>query len=375
MIIGIDGNEANQKDRVGVNQYGFELIRALYKLQDDWKNKHRIIVYLKEKPLDDLPKESKNFKYKIIPGNSFWIVRKLTPFLVFSKEKPDVFFSPSHYVPIFSCVPRICSIMDLGFLEFSTQFKNNVLWQLKIWSAYSILVSKSIIAISNSTKKDIVRHFPFASGKTFVTHLAYDKEKYNPNVSSNDVRRIKEKYSIVDDYILFLSTLKPSKNVEGLISAFKLVKSEYPSLKLVIGGKKGWMYESIFQKTKDLGLEKDIIFIGFVDENDKPALFKGAKLFVLPSFWEGFGLDVLNSLSCGTPIVVSNTGSLPEVTGGAGIYIDPKSPEDISQGIKKILSMGNLEYNKLVKKGLDQAKKFSWIETAKKTLKILEETK
>lgn len=375
MIIGINGNEANVINRVGVNQYGFELIWGLYKLQDEWKNKHKIIVFLKKEPLKDLPQESKYFKYKILPGNSMWIIKKLTPYLLFSKSKPDIFFTPSHYVPLFSSMPRVCSIMDLGFLNFSTQFKKLVLWQLKLWSAFSVFVSKGVIAISNSTKDDIVRHYPFASGKTYVTHLAYDSNKYNVNVSQKDVRRIKEKYTIVDDYILFLSTLKPSKNIEGLIDAYKIVRAEYPEVKLIIGGKKGWMYESIFQKVQNLGLEKDIIFTGFIDEKDKPALFKGAKLFILPSFWEGFGLDVLNSLACGIPVVVSKAGSLPEVAGESGIYVNPSDFGDIAKGINKVLSMSNLEYNKIVEEGLKQAKKFSWEKTARETLKILEETK
>ena len=375
MIIGIDGNEANVINRVGVNQYCFELLWGLYKLQDEWKNKHKIIVFLKKEPLKDLPGESEYFKYKLLSGSSMWIIRKLTPHLIFSNKKPDIFFTPSHYVPLFCPMPRICSIMDLGFLNFSTQFKKLVLWQLKLWSAFSVFVSKRVIAISNSTKDDIVRHYPFASEKTYVTHLAYDSSKYNVNVPQDDVRRIKERYTIVDDYILFLSTLKPSKNVEGLVDAYKLVKSKYPKIKLVIGGKKGWMYDSIFQKVKNLDLEEDIIFTGFVDEKDKPALFKGAKLFVLPSFWEGFGLDVLNSLACGTPVVVSNAGSLPEVAGNSGIYINPNDSSDIAEGIDKVLSMSNLEYNKIVQEGLAQAKKFSWEKTARETLKILEEIK
>jgi len=375
MIIGIDGNEANIKNRVGVNQYGFEILWGIRKLQDEWKNKHKVIVFLKEKPLEDLPRESEYFKYKVLPGKGMWILRKLTPHLLFSKEKVDLFFSPSHYVPIFTTMPRVCSIMDLGFLNFSPQFKKLVLWQLKLWSAYSIIVSKSIIAISNSTKQDIVRHFPFASKKTHVTHLAYDANKYKVDISEIDVRRIKEKHTIVGDYILFLSTLKPSKNIESLVDAFHLIKLKYPEMKLVIAGKKGWMYESIYKKVEKLGLEKNVIFTGFVDDEDKPALFKGAKVFVLPSYWEGFGLDVLNSIATGTPVVVSNAGSLPEVVGEAGVLINPNDINTIYEGILKVLSMSDLEYNRVIKDGLAQAKKFSWEKTARETLKILENTK
>jgi len=274
-------------------------------------------------------------------------------------------------------MPRVCSIMDLGYLKFTGQFKKYDFWQLKLWSAYSIFISKAVIAISNSTKDDILRHYPFASKKVFVTHLAYDKEVFNTNIPDEDVRRVKKSYAIVDDYIVYLSTLKPSKNVEGLLEAFGLLKSKnkIQNTKLVIAGKKGWLYESIFERVKALGLTKDIIFTDFVPEEDKAPLIKGAKVFVLPSFWEGFGLDVLNAMACGVPVVVSDAGSLPEVAGEAGVIVNPYKTESIAKGIAKVLSMNDLEYNKLVEKGLRQVQKFSWEKTAKMTIEILEKVK
>lgn len=372
MIIGIDGNEANIENRVGVNQYAYNLLCALSKLQDKKEIKHKFIVYLKNRPLEDLPKETKDFKYKVISGGGVWILTKLMPALFREKEKLDLFFSPSHYVPLFSPVPRVCSIMDLGYLEFTGQFKKKDFWQLKYWSAISIYVSKRIIAISNSTKKDIVRHYPFASKKVDVTLLAFDKKTFNQNISDDLVRRVRKKYSIVGDYILFMSTLKPSKNIEGLLEAWKGLVGAFPDTKLVIAGKKGWLFESVFEKVRELDLQPSVIFTGFVDEDDKPGIIKGAKAFVLPSFWEGFGLDSLNAMAAGVPVVVSNVGSLPEVVGKAGVLVDPAVPEDIARGIKKVLKMTKIEYNKLIDKGLAQAKKFSWEKTAKETLKVFE---
>lgn len=380
MIIGIDGNEANITQRVGVNTYAYELLKNLSKLQGTTNNDDTLIVYLREKPLPDLPEETANFKYKVIQGRGLWILTKLTPHLLFNPERLNIFFSPSHYVPFLSPIPKVCSIMDLGYLDFSGQFTKKVFWQLKLWTAISIFVSKRIIAISNSTKQDIVRHYPFVGGKTSVTHLAYDSSKFNQAIDDNDVRRVKNRYSIVDDYILYLGTLKPSKNIEGLIEAYSiLLDKKTPELqnsrtpKLVIAGKKGWMFESIFKKIIQLKLEDKIIFTDFIPESDKQGLIRGAKVFVLPSFWEGFGLDVLNAMGSGVPVVVSNIGSLPEVVGGAGILIDPKSVESIASGIKEVLSLDKNDYNSIVVKGLAQAKKFSWENTAKETLKIIKD--
>lgn len=373
MLIGIDGNEANIVNRVGVNVYAFELLRYIYQLQHEWNKKHKLIVYLKNPPLGDMPKETKFFKYKVIPGERFWIITKLTPALFRDTPKPDIFFTPSHYVPPFALMPKVCSIMDLGYLKFSEQFKKSDFWQLFLWSAWSILLSKRIIAISTSTKNDIVRHYPFASKKITVTHLAYDKGKFNLNVPKEDVRRVLQKYSIVN-YILYLGTLKPSKNIEGLLEAWSKIVNRFPSFVLVIGGKKGWLYKTIFEKVEKLGINKNVVFTDFVDEKDKPGIIAGAKVFVLPSFWEGFGLDVLNAMASGVPVVVSKVGSLPEVAGKAGIYVDPYDANSIADGISKVLSMSQVDYNKLVEAGVRQADKFSWEKTARETLKILEDT-
>lgn len=381
IIIGIDGNEANVKDRVGINTYAYELLKNMALLQDVWKNDLELIVYLKEKPRNHMPKQTQIFRYVVLTGGSNWILSKLTPHLLVTTQKPNVFFSPSHYIPPIATMPRVCSIMDLGYLEFSGQFKKFDFWQLKVWTAISIYISKAIIAISQSTKNDIVRHYPLVKNKIYVTKLGYDKSKFNLDVSSNDVRRVKNKYSIVTDYVLYLGTLKPSKNLEGLIEAFYhlknktkttiLGKSQLSTLKLVIAGKRGWHFDSIFRKVGELGLSSDVIFTDFVSERDKVGLIAGAKVFVLASFWEGFGLDALSAMATGVPVVASNVGSLPEVVGNAGIMVDPYSPESIAEAIKEVILGGNKKYNRMRAVGALQAKEFSWEKTARETLEIL----
>jgi glycosyltransferase involved in cell wall biosynthesis len=372
MLIGIDGNEANIKNRVGVNQYAFELLKNIHKLQEEWKNRHKVIVYLSSRPQKDLPKENSGWKYKVIPGQKLWILTKLMPRLITNKEKLNVFFTPSHYAPPISTVPRICTIHDLGYLKFSGQFNKYDFWQLKYWTAISVYISKAIIAVSNSTKRDIVRHYPSVSDKIVVTQHGYDKSRFNTKISNNDVRRVKNKYSIVGDYVLLISTLKPSKNIEGLLEAWKLVLKDFPKYQLIIVGKKGWLYKTIFKKVKDLKLESNVVFTDFIPEEDKAALISGAKLFTLPSFWEGFGMDALTSMACGTPVVASDIEALREVTGKAGIFVDPYKTLNIAKGIVKVLSMNKADYESLVKKGLSQADKFSWEDTARKTINILE---
>ncbi len=371
MIIGIDGNEANIDNRVGVNVYAYQILKALHKNLQKNNVNDKLIVYLKNEPSSDLPKEDKYLQYRVLRGKSLWIIRKLTPEITKKGREFDVFFSPNHYTPILSRCPLVCSVMDLDYLNNSRQFKSKDFWQLKLWSAYSMLLSTNIIAISESTKKQIVRHYPFASDKVVVTPLAHDNNVFNINISRNDVRPIVNKYSITSKYVLFLSTLKPSKNIEGLLTAWSRVGRASNGFKLVIAGKKGWLFESIFEKVKKLKLEGNVVFTDFVLEADKPLLIKGAYAFILPSFWEGFGLDPLNAMAVGVPVVVSRVGSLPEVVGDAGIYIDPNNIDSIVQGLTKVLSMGKVDYNKQVAKGLIQASKFSWDKTAEQTLDVL----
>lgn len=375
MIIGIDGNEANVKNRVGVNKYAFEMLWGLQKLNEKKPIPSSLIVYLKNEPLSDLPKETKNFKYKVLIGGGLWILTKLTPYLLKNPENIEILFSPSHYVPPILTIPRVCSIMDLGYLEFSGQFEKKVLWQLKYWTAISVFASKQILTISEASKKDIVRHYPFASNKVTVTHLGYDDDKFKTDISEKLVRQVKNKYSIVNEYILFVSTLKPSKNVEGLIRAYKVLSTDKTILdlpQLVIAGKNGWMHESITKLIKDLELEDKVILPGFIEDDEKGPLMSGAKVFAMPSFWEGFGLDALSAFATGTPVVISKAGSFPEVGGDAAVYVDPNKVDSIAEGINKVLKMKGLEYNSRRELGFKQIKKFSWEVCAIKTLEAIE---
>lgn len=361
MRIALVGYEANIKNRVGSNQYAFELMKAIYQL--DKRNQY--LVFLPSPPLPDLPQQRKNWQYQVVGPRKLWNIFGL-PRVLFQR-KPDLVFNPGHYSPIYSPAPLVVSIMDLGYLRFPEQFTKPIYWKLKFWTGLSIKRARHILAISKSTKNDIIKYCGVGSDKIAVTYPGYDKEKFGVKSAELGVKRVKRKYKIKGDYILFLSTLKPNKNIEGLLEAFTAVTKLHP-VKLVIAGRKGWLFESIFAKVKELGLKERVIFTGFVDEDDVPALMKGARVFILPSFWEGFGIPVIEAMAVGTPVVVANAGSLPEIVGDAGVVVDPYQPKEIAKGIEKAIE--NKE--ELVEKGLKQAKKFSWEKCAKKTIKVLE---
>jgi glycosyltransferase involved in cell wall biosynthesis len=370
LTIGIDANEANTFERVGVNQYAFEILWALYRLIKKNNRDVKLILFLKNKPISTLPKEKSWWKYKVLSESKFWVLTKLTIYLLFH-HGINVFYTPSHYLPLLTKIPKICTIHDLGYLKFSGQFKKYDFWQLKYWTAISVSISKYIITFSKSNANDIVRQYPFASNKLQIIYHGYNNKRFNTKISKDNVRRVIEKYNLPENYILFLGTLKPSKNIEGLVGAFRKLRLVDKDIKLVIAGKKGWLFQSIYDKAIKWGLSDQIVFTGFVDEADKPALMSNAKVFACVSFWEGFGIPVVESMACGTPVVVSNVGSLPEVAGKAGVYVDPSSEMSIYLGLKKVLFMRQKMYNKLIGISVAQAKKFSWEKSAVETLEVL----
>lgn len=360
MLIGIDANEANlTTHRVGVNQYAFNLLHALYNL----KTPHEFVIYLKTPVLPDLPLPRMGWSYRVIPFPKLWTQTRLPFDLFLHSPRPQVFFSMTHYAPRFCPVPSVVAIMDLGFLKFPKQFTSKDFNQLRSWTAYSVKKAKKVMAISQFTKQDITSAYSYPADKIAVTYLGYDTELYKPATNP----KVLEKYAIRKPYFLFMSSLKPSKNIENLIRAF----ADFPdkTYSLIIAGKKAWLFDQIFALVKNFKLEDRVIFTGFVDESEKPVLMTSASAFVMPSFYEGFGIPVVEAMACGTPVVVSSVASLPEVAGDAGIYVDPYDVASITAALSVAISSKSKTLTKI---GLNRVKLFSWVNCAKQTLKELE---
>jgi len=370
MIIGIDGNEANVKNRVGIGEFAFGVINGLHDL--DEKNQYRI--YLKQPPLADLPGESKNWQYRVFGPQFLWTQWRLPLEISLARPGLGVFFSPSHYAPRFCPVPSVISIMDLWHHHHPDQFNKKDIYQLKKWEAYSVKKSSQIITISEFTKSEIIKFYHYSKKKITVAYPGIESVSSIKYLVSS-IKKIKIKYGIEKDYILYLGTLQPKKNLIGLINAFSILNTKYliQNTNLVIAGKKGWLYEEIFNKVKDLGLEEKIVFTDFVPDEDKNALIAGAKCFVLPSLYEGFGIPVLEAMRLGVPVAISKVASLPEVGGKAAFYFDPKNPESIAETIGKVLKLSVLDRKKTIEAGKARVREFTWEKCARKILKVLEE--
>jgi glycosyltransferase involved in cell wall biosynthesis len=226
----------------------------------------------------------------------------------------------------------------------------------------------AIVTPSVASKKDVVKISGVSEDKVTVTYEAVD-ESYR-RVSPEEIIKVRQKYQLPEDYLLFNATLEPRKNAVRLIRAYHQVRKRYGAENsLVMTGKKGWLYEEIFGLVKSLGLEKEVIFTGWVPDGDLPAIYSGASVLVYPSLFEGFGLSILKAFACGTPVVTSNVSSLPEVAGEAAVMVDPYDTNALAEGIWKVISEEKLALE-LRRKGYEQVKKFSWEKMAKETLGI-----
>ncbi len=223
-----------------------------------------------------------------------------------------------------------------------------------------------IITVSEASKKDIIQRLRVKEEKIKVIYEAAS-EIYKPEKNRN-----LEKYGINEDYILFVGSLEPKKNITTIIRAFSRFKKTGAKHKLVLAGKKGWYYNNIMSEIKKQNIVQDVIFPGYVPLEDMPAIYSCATLLCLPSLYEGFGLPILEAMSCGTPFIGSNRGSIPEIAGNAGIIVEPLDWQKISEKMEEIANNKKLR-QKLKAKGIEQSKKFSWKKTAKETINLYNE--
>ncbi|MBU0647636.1 glycosyltransferase family 4 protein [Patescibacteria group bacterium] len=284
--------------------------------------------------------------------------------------KYDAYLSLTSFIVPYFSFSKKCVVMvhDLvAFLgEFSSQHNKRAVMIEKALAKTAFKNAGKIIVPSTSTKDDLISLFGVDEQK-----VALIMEGVNKVGDLLDLAEIKKKYEIDGEYIFFVSTLEPRKNVERLIGAFGHLKKEYNwEGKLVVAGKKGWYFDDIFYNVRYFGLEDEVIFPGRIGDIEKFTLIKGAKCLCYPSLYEGFGLPVLEGMMMGVPVVTSNISSLPEVAGEAAVLVNPKDIDSIKEGIWKVLSDKKFAQD-LVSKGNEQVKKFGWKKAAMELKELL----
>jgi glycosyltransferase involved in cell wall biosynthesis len=361
MLIGIDASRSVAQKRTGTENYSLNLIRHLLALQ----NEHCYRLYFNRPPTCDLRLAICNLR--IMPFPRLWTHLRLS--WEMARRPPDLLFVPAHVLPIVHPRRSVVTVHDLGYLYYPEAHRLLDRLYLDLSTRYNARAATHLIADSSATQRDLIERYGTKPDKITVIYPGYDKATFQPVRDEEAIEAVKAKYDIAGDYILFVGTLQPRKNLTRLIEAYW--KLEAGSWKLVIAGKKGWLYEEIFQQVERLGLAGRVVFTDYVPEGDLPTLLSGARLFVFPSLYEGFGLPVLEAMACGTPVVCSNTSSLPEVAGDAAVLVDPLDVKGLAMAMERVLSDEELRAG-LIEHGFEQARKFSWERCARQTLTVLE---
>lgn len=310
----------------------------------------------------------KNYKIIKIPF-PFWWTQTRFAWEMFC-EKPDVLWMPMHSLPYFRSrkTKTVATIHDLAFKFFPDHFPKKDLRRLNWFTDYAVRSADRLIAISHSTKNDILKLYPgLREEKIKVIYHGYDKNLFNKNVSEEQIKKTNTKYQIPNTkYIIYVGALQPRKNLNVLVDAFELLKRDkaHENLALVIAGDLGWMYEEFLKRSKNI---PGITVTGKFKTEDLPALLAGAEVFVLPSLYEGFGLPILEAMACGVPVVAADNSSLAEVAGDAGVLYKPNNAKELEKSLREILGSAALQ-NQLKEKGLERAQHFSWEKSARETL-------
>src|SRR3989339_603182 len=355
--IGVDGNEANVEKKVGVSVYALNILKYFHKTANQ---KIMFEVYLKNPPHNDMPSTNKYFEYKVIPGAFLWSQIYLPVYLYFHKNI-NVYFSPAHYLPYFCPVPQAVTIHDLAYLYFPEDFIKKDLWQLKNWTKFSVNKADKVIAVSKTTKKDIVKNYVVDENKVLVIYNGFEKTVgvKTSAVKHSDIELARTAEVKLRKYVLLVGTIQPRKNLDVLIDAFSKFSQTNIDFKLVIVGKKGWLYESPFEKVRSMKLEDKVIFTGHISDEELIWYYQNAFCLVLPSLYEGFGIPVLEAMRYSCPTVLSMNSSLPEIGGDASIYFDPKNSDDLLQKLSTLQENNELRKD-LISKGKQRIKNFSW---------------
>jgi glycosyltransferase involved in cell wall biosynthesis len=259
-------------------------------------------------------------------------------------------FVPAHVLPLVHPRHSLVTVHDLGYLYFPGAHPPRQRWYLDRSTRWHVRAAAHLIADSVATKRDLIERYQARPDRISVAYPGLDPA-VNRVDDPNEISRVKAKYRITGDYLLYLGTIQPRKNLSHLIEAFALAPCSLP---LVLAGKHGWYSDQLMKEVNDRAL-----FTGYVEAQDKSALLSGAKAFVFPSLYEGFGFPVLEAMACGTPVLCSNTSSLPEVAGDAALQIDPLNVESIAAGLNRITTDDNLRRT-LIERGYAQAQRFTW---------------
>jgi len=361
-------------ERAGLGTYARHLAEGLLALEDG----PALTAFYNDSAAHPLPPTLASLPTHTLPlATRPWrLVAALSQRLDFGLDRwlpdCDLFHATEHLLPRLKGVRTVLTVHDLIFLLFPQYHLPLNKWFLNRFMPIFVRRADAIIAVSQCTKDDLIRHYAVPPEKITVIYEGVDA-RFQPVTDPDALARVRARHGLPERYILYVGTIEPRKNLTTLLEAYAALirnrKSKIGNRKLVIVGRKGWLYKDFFRRLRELGLEGEVIFPGFVPDEDLPALYSAAELFVFPSLYEGFGLPPLEAMACGTPIITSNASSLPEVVGEAGIMVEPRDVRGLVEAMERVLTDEG-KRREMRGKGLRQAAGFSWERAAQGTLEV-----
>ncbi|MEX1158960.1 MAG: glycosyltransferase family 1 protein [Thermomicrobiales bacterium] len=358
-VIAIDASRAGTGARTGTEWYSFDVIRAMIALSE----RPPLTLYHRFAPNTAL--DGPRVHHALIERRRLWTHLGLS--MAMRRDRPAALFVPSHVIPMIHPPASVVTVHDLGFLPEPEAHPPGTRRMLNLTTRWNARVARRVIAISGQTRDDLVQRYGVDPDKISVVHSGLDHARFRV-IDRADVLKVTLRHGIDGPYVFFLSTVQPRKNVVRLVEAFEALDD--PELTLVIAGAAGWLSARIEDRIANSPVSTHIRRLGHVADADVPALYNGARVFALPSLYEGFGMGVLEAMACGCPVVTSNRSSLPEVAGDAAILVDPFDVASIRDGILRALS--EPERKQLIGAGLARAQAFSWERTASWTLAVID---
>ncbi|HCU71203.1 MAG TPA: hypothetical protein DIC35_05655 [Candidatus Moranbacteria bacterium] len=377
MKIGLDGSRAFIKQRTGIEEYSYNVIKNLTNnLQDD-----EVILYIRKNQRVDflLPK---NWKVKVIELPRFWTQIGLSWEMLF--HPVDVLFVPAHTVPLIHPSKTIVTVHGLEYEIMPQAYSKWEYMYMRFSIRNSCRWATTVISVSRNTKQDLISLYNVPDDKIQVIYEGYDDKIKNQTLptgplrqvedeASRQVSNIKNKFAELKPYLLFIGRLEERKNIAGIIETFEILKDKYKiPHKLLLAGKRGYGYEDIEEKMNLSKFKEEICELGFVPDEDKADLLANADVFMFPTFYEGFGIPILEAQSIGIPVVTSNVSSMPEVAGDSAVLVDPSEPSYIAERTYALISDSDFR-NDIIGKGYKNVQRFSWEDCAKKIADLMKE--
>lgn len=287
----------------------------------------------------------------------------------FNRLVPEttLFHATEHLLVPLRGVKTVMTVHDLIFKLFPEHHKRLNYWFLNAAMPLFVKRADAIITISEASKRDLITHYNTPAEKITVIYEAAAPH-FQPQ-SPEKVAAVKQKYGLPNQYVLVVGTIEPRKNYSRLVEALNLLRKKYPDLHLVVVGSKGWLYEPFLQRVEALNAQKWVIFPGYIPDEDLPAIYGGAKIAVMASIYEGFGLPILEAMACGTAVASSHTSSLPELGGEVAAYFDPLDVESMTESLDQVLG-DEARRQAMAQAGIAWAAQFAWDRTARETLAV-----